>query len=452
MTSKTYNLNFIYPLLIFSIAITLRLTHLFQVSCEDWYFKILLSDSYVFVKNAFEILSGQFVGHRVFYQDPLYVMFLAGIFKINNGVLFDVVILQIFFSSITSVIIYLTTSNLFNKKAGLFSGLLFSFYPVGIYYDALILKPCLIIFLLSLYIFSLVINSKKKSFVLSSIFLGLLCLIRGNFLLIIPIHFIWIYKNSFKINALLFSFLSISTIILPFSYMNYIASNDFILITSQAGQNFYTGNYPYNTTGYYIPLPFVRPSALYEEKDFHTEAEKRTGKKMLPSEVSKFWFKEAFVVIYKNPLTSLKTWGKRILIFFDKYEVPDNYDYQAIKKLSFIKFISFINFPLIVSLALIGFYYSSKQPVEKYIGIFVFLYFISLVLFFIFGRYRIPLIVPLCIFAGNGCIILINNKRLLIILLLMITLFSWNPIRLTVNPNRMYSYIEKRIDKKIEKF
>ncbi|EKD28810.1 MAG: hypothetical protein ACD_79C00196G0001, partial [uncultured bacterium] len=96
----------LFLFILFIIPFIIRYIHLNLMLKEEWYLNVLLSDSYVFVKNAFSIINNDFIGKKVFYQDPLYPLYLALLFKINNGVLFDVLILNIFYSSITCLNVF----------------------------------------------------------------------------------------------------------------------------------------------------------------------------------------------------------------------------------------------------------------------------------------------------------------------------------------------------------
>ena len=49
---------------------------------------------------------------------------------------------------------------------------------------------------------------------------------------------------------------------------NYVVGGEWILTTANAGQNFFIGNNPTNSTGQYQQLPFIHPNPKYEQRDF----------------------------------------------------------------------------------------------------------------------------------------------------------------------------------------
>ncbi|EKD27032.1 MAG: hypothetical protein ACD_79C00918G0002 [uncultured bacterium] len=290
---------------------------------------------------------------------------------------------------------------------------------------------------------------------MSSLILAILCLLRGNFIVWVPFHFMWIFFSTFsqKLKNIIINLFIFACVISPITYLNYIASGNFILITSQGGQNFYTGNNPENSTGYYIPLSFVRPSALYEESDFKKEAEVRTGKKLSPHEVSGFWCNESLKYFWNNPKVFITNLFKKTVIYFDWYEIPDNYDFYNIKDKSFIQYLTFLNFPLLWGFSFIAFLRLNTFE-KKYLLILLLVYSASVICFFIYSRYRIPALFFLIIFASSGIEFLFDilrkkNYRTFIINLVLVILISanlsLNPFRMTVDKNAMKTIIEKRL-------
>ena len=63
----------------------------------------------------------------------------------------------------------------------------------------------------------------------------------------------------------------------PVVVRNYYVSNELVLTTAQAGQNFYIGHNP-DANGTYIRLPFVRPDPLYERRISRKKLKREAGK------------------------------------------------------------------------------------------------------------------------------------------------------------------------------
>ena len=93
---------------------------------------------------------------------------------------------------------------------------------------------------------------------------------------------------------------------------NVVGSGEWVLTTSNAGQNFYIGNNALNLKGQYTRLPFVDPNPKYEERGFAREAHRRTGVELTPTEVSRYWFGQGLDWIRANPGDWLVLTGKKV--------------------------------------------------------------------------------------------------------------------------------------------
>jgi 4-amino-4-deoxy-L-arabinose transferase-like glycosyltransferase len=189
-------------------------------------------------------------------------------------------------------------------------------------------------------------------------FLGLACLTKANFLLILPVVLLIILQNP---NAALRKRLAMTVLILggllsalgPVVARNYVVGNELVLTTAQAGQNFYIGHNP-AANGTYIWLPFVRADPLHEQEDFKKEAERISGRKLSPSEVSHYWLQQGIDFIRSNPMAELKLTGKKLLFFLNNYEIPDNLNFYFHQRYSKILQILPISFGLLAPFFLLG--------------------------------------------------------------------------------------------------
>ena len=74
-------------LVIFAAALSVRLAHLWSMRRSP-FVQVLLGDAQAYDTWARQIASGDWVGHDVFYQAPLYAYFLAAIYAIHRSLLF----------------------------------------------------------------------------------------------------------------------------------------------------------------------------------------------------------------------------------------------------------------------------------------------------------------------------------------------------------------------------
>ena len=304
---------------------------------------------------------------------------------------------------------------------GILAGLLFAFYAPAIYFDTLLLKVTLSAFLFTLAIY-LFLNKDLKEVgsgqYFSGFFLGLACLTRANFFLILPMVLLTVLVNpntAFK-KRLAITVLFLAGVISALGQVvarNYYVSNELVLTTAQAGQNFYIGHNP-DANGTYIRLPFVRPDPLYEQEDFKKEAEKRSGKMLSPSEASRYWVKESIEFIQNNPFADLKLTGKKLLMFLNSYEIPDNHNFYFHQRYSKILQLLPINFGVVAPfflLGLLGMLFARRTSTVSLFFMQV-IYILSVIIFYVFSRYRMPLLPLICLSAGYGFFMLQNQFRM----------------------------------------
>lgn len=425
--------------LIFLSGLVIRLAYLFRIKENPSFYNLFL-DCRSYHEWALKIVSGHWFRADAFYQDPLYPYFLALVYKVFGQDPLAARIVQSIIGSCNGVLIYYAGREFFGQKAGIIAGFISAFYGVFLFFDGMINKPFLSVFFVNCSLLTFAFGLKHKQekwFFFQGIFLGFLVLIRANILLLIPLFLTWAWF-TFSGNKKLLNcasmiagiFLSVS----PATLHNYLTTGDFILSTTQAGQNFYIGNHPDNNTGTYRPPKFLRATPEFEETDFKARAEFITGKKMSPKEVSSFWTRETINIILSDPQRFAKHLWFKIRLFLNKYEVPDNHSYSFFQAYySSILNWNILDFRIIGPLGLAGLVFSLFGKTEnksgKFLPLFFLVYMGSIVPFYVFSRYRIP-VVPVLILLSAFFIVLIarrirEKKYMETTLGLFIAIFFW---------------------------
>lgn len=402
-------------ILIFLLAFSIRMIYLVEVQ-KSPLFDAPIMDAKYHSEWAQKILVGEQLDEGAFFRAPLYFYFLAGVYAIWGVDYFWIRIIQFIIGSLSCVLIFIIASKVFNQTVGLISGLIASSYGVFIYFEGELLIPVLIVFLNLLFIWSLLFLTEKPNFkrsLLSGMLLGLSAIARPNILLVAVALFFWIIfllKSNYgykKGIAYAFSFaLGIILVISPVTLRNYVKAHDLVLISSQGGVNFYIGNNP-RSDGIWANLPEV--GATWEDtyEGAYQYAQDFMGKKLKASEVSQFWFRKSLEFIRKQPGNFLGLMFKKFLYFWDGKELPNNKDlyffirFSNLLKILIWKKILFFPFGIIGPLSIMGMILSFKKT-NKVIPlmIFVFVYMITVILFFVNSRYRVPVIPFLIIFAS----------------------------------------------------
>ena len=188
----------------------------------------------------------------------------------------------------------------------------------------------------------------------------------------------------------------------PVAVRNYAVGGGLYLTTSQLGPNFYIGNNP-TADGTYRPLRFGRGSAEFERLDATAIAERAQGRRLEPNEVSRYWLERALDFIVSDPLTWLGLMGRKAALLVNRDEMLDTESQAAHAEWSWplAALQPLTHFGVLVPLAVLGFVATWADRRRLWIlYAMVLTYAASTVAFYVFARYRYPLVPILMVFAA----------------------------------------------------
>jgi tetratricopeptide (TPR) repeat protein len=369
------------------------------------------SDFYIYIGK---FINGKvpFVSNEAYYYSPLYSHIVALFFSLFGENLLPLKLLNIFLGSTVPIAVYLTAKLYFKNKKIWFLLMFFSsFYDAFIIYDLQLLKTSLGIVLLFWGFYFLSLFLKKQNIytlILSGTIFGLASLIYVNFLLVL-VGFCLYLLIKFKGKVLYFG-IPIFFIVSLSMVRNYIVMKDIVPVTSIGGIHFYIGNNS-KSIGIYTKIKGVRASGFGHYFDGRKVAEKETGKKLKPSEVSKFWKRKAVKEIKNNPKHFVKLIFRKVLYTVNYFDIPNNINKNYIKTKTFIFRYFTFSFGIFSLFGLVGFILSFKDKEFLPVHLFFAIYFVTVIMFFVTDRYRLPLILPLFLYTGYFIDYLIQTKQ-----------------------------------------
>lgn len=395
---------------IFLLALSIRMMYLYEIH-DNPFFRHLTLDETAYDEWAQRIAGGEWLGKEIFYQDPLYPYFLGVVYSVIGRDFLWVRALQLFIGSVTCVLLYFMGRLFFDRNTGLVAGIIAALYRPFFYFEAMFLKTFLGVFLICAFIVLLVFTRRRRSFLLwvaSGFLLGLLALVRANTLALAGGVVLWLFLTNREAEGVKHKLIATAgfmaglTVVIGCVFArNYIVGKDFVVLTSQGGQNFFIGNNPWSLSGRYEPPIFIRPHPRYEQEDFLVRAEILTGRKLKPSEASEFWFGEAFDFIKREPRRWLRLMWMKFWRFWNWYEVPDNQNFYFFGRYSRLLRWPLPNFHVVAALGLSGMLLCLPQWRKALLlYLVVILYSATVIAFYVFGRYRLPVVPPLIVFAA----------------------------------------------------
>ena len=415
---------------LFAGALVVRLIYFSQLRGTP-YFDVLIGDAREYDAWARRIASGQGLGTEVFYQTPLYPYLLATIFKIAGHHLFVVRVLQAVSSSAACVLVAIAGERFFDRRTGLVAGILLAVYPPAIFFDGLIQKSSLDLLLVSglLCLLALISTTPRwTTIALAGVTAALLSLNRENARVLIPLVAAWLLARrrlprGFRLQAespathdtrwtIVFA-AAVAAVLIPVGLRNYAAGGEFLLSTSQAGPNFYIGNHA-GASGLYESLLPGRGNAKFEREDARRLAEQAVGRTLSPGEVSSYWTTRALADIRREPLAWLRLMGRKLLLSVNAAEAPDAESIAAYAaQSSLLGAMLWFDLGVLLPLAVLGAWLERARWRQLWIlpaiaGALL----LSMAAFFVFARYRFPVVPVLALFAAVPLVRLPSLSRM----------------------------------------
>lgn len=397
--------------IICSVAFLLRLINILQTVALPTVVQ-LMGDSRGYIDWANRIAEGQWYGTETFYQAPLYPYFLAVLIKGLGCGVFGIRFFQVILGSVSVYLLGIAGRQLFGRTVGLIAAGMYALYAPAIYYDGIIQKTSLASFLLCALIAECVWLYRSKSKVaatVSGITLGLLVLTRENALLWVPVLPLWIALGlripwRRRIWNLVCYGAGLALVLLPVAARNASLGGEWSPTTFQAGPNFYIGN-NLQSNGLYQPLVPGHETPKYERADAQRLAEQALGRELSSREVSRFWAERSIEEIKEDPIQWIQLMALKSLMVVNRFEVPDVESMRVYRDFSWPLrvFAPIWNFGLLCPLAVWGLITTRRSWHRLTVFYALTLVMIgAIVLFFILGRYREPLVPLLILFAASG--------------------------------------------------
>jgi len=405
---------------IFAAALLIRLVYLFQIESIPLFYH-LAGDGRTYYEWAERIAAGDWLGQGVFYQAPLYPYFLASLEWLHGANLWRLRLLQVALGAFSCALIFCVGEKLFSRPAGIAAGALLAIYAPSIFYEGLIEKSILDLALLSLLlwlIFKVDAEHGGRWFGAGAL-LGLLGLSRENALILAPLIAVWLCfqtdhrtRAACAVRSALFC-AGLLTVLLPVGWRNLVRGGEFKLTTSQLGANFFIGNHP-AADGTYGSIRKLIGEHQLEGPDARRLAERARGHALSAGEVSAYWLERALEYIAAEPFEWLRLLAWKWWLVWHSREIEDSDDFYIYLGWSWLLALlaSFSHLGTLAPLAGVGVLFTWRRWRELWLlyGMMLSLA-LSVALFYVFGRYRLPLVPLLAIFAGAGAIELASALR-----------------------------------------
>jgi tetratricopeptide (TPR) repeat protein len=398
---------------IFALALAIRAVALWQLA-GSVLLDTLIGDAINYDQWARELAGGDWLGDEVYFQAPLYPHFMAVVYRLFDDGPFAVRCVQIVLGAGSCALLALTGWRWISPAAGIAAGLLLAIYTPAIFGDLGIQKAgvssffvCLVLFLLS----GVVEQPKPARLAVLGLATGALALTRENALIFVVVLAPWLAlrPGGHRVRAIGGAALFVvgfALVLLPVAVRNWHVGGELHLTTSQFGANFYVGNNP-STDGTYQPLVPRRGDPRVERQDVIDLAERAAGRELTPAEVSRWYTDRALEYIRSQPGDWVALLARKLALSFNAVELVDSKDQYSHADLSVVMAMggALLHFGVLAPLAALGVWVTWPRRARLLPLYLLFAaYTASMLLFYVFARYRVPLIPILTLFAAAGIV------------------------------------------------
>lgn len=353
-----------------------------------------------------------------FFRAPLYPWFLGAQLALFGPESFLAPrLVQCVLGALAAVLAYGLARRMFDHRRAVLAGLLVATHWVLVYFDGELLIPTLIVPLDLAALWAttrLADRPTAPRAAAAGVLWGVACIARPNPLALMPLFLGWLWLRARRTERSALApiaawCLGLLLPIAPIAIHN-AAAGDAVLISSQAGVNFWIGNNP-ASDGSTAIVPGTRADWWGGYHDAIALAEAAEGRALRPSEVSRHWFGRAFAWMRSDPRAALRLLAWKARLFVTDWELGNNQEvrffawrFGGLARYLPPGFGLFGGFGLLLGLGLVGLWIARGRPAAQPAGLFVLGYAVTVIAFFVCSRFRVPVVPLLAIFGAHAVV------------------------------------------------
>lgn len=310
---------------------------------------------------------------------------------------------------------------LYGRLVGFLLAVFMSLYWSFPYFEAELLEPSLLVYLTLLMLLSFASWLEAPRWWKAAgagLSLGLYALARPNILLFAALLPLWVGGLMIRrpgdrrrlAGLLALVWAAAAATILPAAIRNYLAARDVVLISSNSGVNLLIGNHP-GADGLFSEPEEVRPfRSSFGYADLVRQLGERQGRPLSHSDASRYFSRRAYEFMREHPRQTLRLLARKTLLFWGPFEIGNNKEDHFERLHSRVLRALPGQFTLALVLCAAGLALRRRLPVASPGGmerdflplalLFVLSIYLSHLPYFIAGRFRVPILPVLLLYAA----------------------------------------------------
>jgi tetratricopeptide (TPR) repeat protein len=394
----------IAPLLLFVVALGLRLAHIAAIhalpSFEHPYEGL---DADLYTRLGLAIVGGDLFPRALLDAAPFYAYWLASFLRLLGDGALAPRVAQAVLGAAAVPLLYWIGRRVSGRGAGAVAGIGAALYQPFFLYEGSIQSAALVPFLSALSILLVVRARSGRALAAlgAGLSIGVSILNRPDMLPLLLLLPAWLAWSGARRGAAI-CFAGALLPVLPFAAIGSSRAGGFVPLSAHGGIHFYIGNHE-GADGTLSPVEGIRATPEGFARDARALASREAGRPLGPAETSRFFFREGFSWIGSRPGAFLSLLARKAVLFWNDYEIPNNEDLAFMRRHSLPLRPPLPLFGVVAALGLFGLFLGRlREGGRALLALLVLAVFGSALLFFVTGRYRLPAVPPLLVLAGAG--------------------------------------------------
>jgi tetratricopeptide (TPR) repeat protein len=363
-------------------------------------------DTTVYTDLARKVLAGNTaLGPGLYFVSPLYIYVLAAALSISDSLAFARLV-QIALGTIAVWMIFVGARAWFGQRAAWISAVLAGLTGLFTFHEVLILQSALDPFLTAAALMGLALAFTAPRplpwFAISGLAFGVQTLNRPN--VSIPcLGVLAMLAVARRWRPAAFMAAGFAIALSPVIVRNVVVAGTWSPASSHGGLNFYIGNNA-EANGTYRVVAGITPSIAGQQEDARRVAETSLGRSLSDADVSAYFYSLGWTWIRLHPADALALLARKLAYTLNSRYITLNYSYPFYAyDLRTLLALLFVGPWLLIPVGLAGLVIGvpPDRRFEYFVwASFVPLYAIAVAIFFVTERYRLPMLVPLCMGSG----------------------------------------------------
>jgi len=394
------------------VGLALRLAHVASVAAYERAHVVPGLDRWLDMEIAEAVAAGDPLGGTLAPYDsaPAYALLLGFIYRAGGRTWTAPLVLQALLGATVPLLLYGAGRRLASVPVGVAAAALAAVYAPAIFYEGLTVKFALVPFAVSALLCALAAATggtrRSAAAVAAGASTALAVALRPNAIILLPLGLAWIawrQETRRAVTSILFFALGLFAIATPLAARRMLAAERGDA-ASLWGIHFFVGS-QLRGDGGYTTVVGVTDDIFGHVDDARAVAEASLGHPLTPGEVSRYWFDRGIQEIRGDPWGYVRLLGRklhRLVATAEEGDFGDDWMPYASQSAALR---TGIGFGTVAPLAVLGLMIAAGQRSGLlWAAGSAAAYALSLLVFFVAGRYRLPIVPPMLLLAGAGIV------------------------------------------------